>query len=148
MTACFKLLHEHVMFLNFAMIWCWVYGAKSCSLVWKKEGFVVEVIRFQMITIKFHGVLCNVFLKSLLSLLCIAFRVFTGYGSERKVEIFWNPAIFWQHVSTYFQNLVIFYLSSLQSGDFWPYFVKNIFYELHWVFLAWKMLNLHSNSKD
>ncbi len=71
-----------------------------------------------------------------------------GYRSERKVEFFWNPALFWQHVSTYFQNLVILNLSSLQSGDFWPYFLKKIFYELHWVFFVCKMLNLHSKGSS
>jgi hypothetical protein len=60
-------------------------------------------------------------------LLCIAFRVFSWLEVRGKVEIFWNPAIFWQHVSTYFQNLVMFYFVLLAIWWLLAIFSKEYF---------------------
>jgi hypothetical protein len=46
-----------------------------------------------------------------------------GYRSERKVEIFKNPDIFWWPAGTYFLNMVI---SQKYFGDFWCNFFTKI----------------------
>jgi hypothetical protein len=46
-----------------------------------------------------------------------------GYRSERTVEIFKNPDMFWCPAGTYFLNMVI---SEKNSGDFWCIFLTKI----------------------
>jgi hypothetical protein len=65
-----------------------------------------------------------------------------GYSSERKVEKFKKPTIFWRPTGTYCQRMAISEFFPLKSGNLWHFFKhKNPLYELHWIFFCHQVAN-------
>jgi hypothetical protein len=59
-----------------------------------------------------------------------------GYRLERKVEMFWNFTIIWQHARTSGLNMAIS-LFSLKYGYFGPFFLQIFFVIFPFLFFFW-----------